>query len=533
MAGTFPITRARQELGFTPTTAVRAGIDVRQGDVGAAVGQALIAGGRELGRRRQRQEQIRLRRQQMTDANSAVLAEKLRSTADAEFGAFKLTNSQETWEEERIRQTTKVASQIAGLDFSSDALESQRVQSETYSAVQSAKALTDATRQLRTDTIAAQTEAMTEAFRTGGAKEQLDAITRFRDNGANMGKDKVEVLNDIKAARDAGRSLRSEDLVNGVHAAIEAGARTGDFSIAEQLATNDVIPEKDQTVLRNTIRANKNVFNSKQEAVREANTTDFVLRIAEGRSIPGTPQVGVSEINDALRDGKIDLSQRDDLIKRIAKPDIETDRVRQAELYDMSLKIWKGAVTKAEYDKALNDSSLKLDDPAYNLLAKSGADTLKSSQAEALTRANNETRSVLVDFVSQDGFDRFIADSIRGLAPDIAKAFEDNANEERQLQFWSLSRYNAEVRQWIQENPDKLGKDFFQFSEGLRHVYWNRSIDEIRALRLERETELGINIPTPAATESVPLITTRAQYDKLPKGARYRDSKGNITTKRQ
>ena len=61
--------------------------------------------------------------------------------------------------------------------------------------------------------------------------------------------------------------------------------------------------------------------------------------------------------------------------------------------------------------------------------------------------------------------------------------FTSNINEERQLQFWAVSRYNAELRQWIQENPDKLGKDFFQFSESLKHDYWNRSIDDIRRLR--------------------------------------------------
>lgn len=48
--GTFPITRARQELGFTPSTAVRANIDVRtgEGQVGAAIGQGLLGLGEEF-----------------------------------------------------------------------------------------------------------------------------------------------------------------------------------------------------------------------------------------------------------------------------------------------------------------------------------------------------------------------------------------------------------------------------------------------------------------------------------------------------
>ncbi len=47
--GTFPITTARQELGFTPTTNVRANIDVRTGagEVGAAIGQGLLGLGKQ------------------------------------------------------------------------------------------------------------------------------------------------------------------------------------------------------------------------------------------------------------------------------------------------------------------------------------------------------------------------------------------------------------------------------------------------------------------------------------------------------
>lgn len=234
--------------------------------------------------------------------------------------------------------------------------------------------------------------------------------------------------------------------------------------------------------------------------------------------------------------------------------DIVNDRVEEARLFDLSLKIWNGTISKPEFDAELMENAHKLDDSAYQRIAASASNILKSSQAEAATRASNETRSVLVDFVTEDGFKRFIADSIKGLDPDIAKAFEDNANEERQLQFWSLSRYNAEIRQWLEENPDKLGKDFFQFSESLRHVYWNRSIDEIRELRLAREAEFNklrtrtkgeieaatflranpLAITPPVIVESgLPLITTKAEYDKLPKGARYRDTRGNIVTKRQ
>ncbi len=216
MAGTFPITEARQELAVIPTRAVRANIDTRTGAgiVGAGVGQTLIAGAGELQKGSARRAAIELKRQQMQDANSAVLANTLRKTADAEFETFKLTNPQETWEPERIRQTQEVSESVSMLNFSPDALVAQQIKSESYSDIEPAQALTDATRQLRTDTIQAQTQALVDAFRTGGAREQLESVTRYRDNGANMGKDKVEVLNDIKAARTAGQKLRKQDVID-------------------------------------------------------------------------------------------------------------------------------------------------------------------------------------------------------------------------------------------------------------------------------------------------------------------------------
>ena len=217
--GVFPIVGARQELGFTPTRAVRANIDVRTGDVGAAIGQGVVQLAGLALKKKKRQDENRRRieekRRQMQDANSAVVANKLRDTATTEFETFKLTNPQETWEQFRIKQTEEVATQIGELDFSPDAAETQRVKSEAYTSVETAKSLTQATRQLREDTIAAQTKAMTEAFRSGDMARIAEASRRFADNGANMGKDKAEVLSDIKIAKEAGEKLRKQDTLDG------------------------------------------------------------------------------------------------------------------------------------------------------------------------------------------------------------------------------------------------------------------------------------------------------------------------------
>lgn len=309
---------------------------------------------------------------------------------------------------------------------------------------------------------------------------------------------------------------------------------------------------------------------------------------------------------------------------------IVNDRVEEARLYELSLDIWRGTITKKEFDADLLANQHKLDDSAYQRVSSSAANTLKSSQAESLRRADTEAGRLIVDFREEDAFKKFVADSIKGLDPDVASLFQDEANERRQLQFWSLSRYNAELRQWIEENPDKLGKDFFQFSESLKHDYWNQSIEELRKLRERtageftaaaflaakplfglrpdgapkgvgflgilnikgggvatefstqsnavKVNERRIDFPTLVPTltqeqidlmvndiipnrkdipedimqkaiihakkrikegksvfadaDDIPTITTQAEYDKLPKGTRYRGPDGNIATKR-
>jgi hypothetical protein len=190
----------------------------------------------------------------------------------------------------------------------------------------------------------------------------------------------------------------------------------------------------------------------------------------------------------------------------------------------MSLGIWKGNITKKEFDEELLIEGKKLDDAAYKRVTASASNTLKSSQAEALSRANTDARGVLVDFKSDDAFAQFITDSIKGLKPDIAKAFEDNANEKRQLQFNNLAQYNAELRQWITENPDKIGKDFFQFSQSLKHDYWNRNIEDLRELRVSQNEG-------PAGPPAPPRISTQDEYDALPSGTEYIDVNGARGTK--
>jgi hypothetical protein len=220
---------------------------------------------------------------------------------------------------------------------------------------------------------------------------------------------------------------------------------------------------------------------------------------------------------------------------------LKNDRVVENNLYEMSLDIWRGNVSKEEFDKALLDGSNSLDDEAYKRVSASAASTLKTSQAQALARADSEAANVLVNFKSEDASAKFLSDAMAGLDPDASKLFENNANEVRQLQFNNLTQYNFEARQWVADNPDKTGKDFFQFKEALKHEYWNKNVEDLRQLRIKQNEDLkdGEDLPDTSRLElsfegpPAPItVTTQAQYDKLPVGTEYLDINGNRSEKR-
>ena len=287
MAKKFPIVRARQELGFNPATGVRADIDVRVGEglAGAAIGRGLVRLGAQAIIENERQARFRAaiekKRVQMTDANSSVTAKQFRDIATQEFEAFKAVNPQETWEAERKRQSEDVASRVAKLKFSPDALTEEQVKSTAYTETETARALTDATLQLREDTIDAQTTAMVDAFRSGNLESIATATRRFSELGPSMGKDKVEVLNDIKAAKEAGEKLRKQDTLDSWRDRIaEQPAITAEIlnnELEARKKDEGIIPEDEldsadiQSLLNTAVNRQSQLTANTQAAINKAN----------------------------------------------------------------------------------------------------------------------------------------------------------------------------------------------------------------------------------------------------------------------
>ena len=165
-------------------------------DVGAP-GRALADMGQGISQLGNQLYAIKEKLQQMTDSNSAVQAEGIRDLADQEFETYKLTNPQETWVPFREKQIADVQSRIGQLNFSENALAAQSVRMQSYAMTKTAIAFTDATKQLRSDTIDTQNNAVLDSFRSGDEQKQAEAVTRYIANGSNMGMDDNELQNNI------------------------------------------------------------------------------------------------------------------------------------------------------------------------------------------------------------------------------------------------------------------------------------------------------------------------------------------------
>ena len=274
----------------------------------------------------------------------------------------------------------------------------------------------------------------------------------------------------------------------------------------------------------------------------------YMDKIAKGEFVGMNAQIA----NDTTLTGSQKIETQDALAKRAKalNANTKTDNIIFDMLYTKSLEVWSGDITKAEFNKLLKDNNKSLDDGAYKELSKSSTSNLKTSQSKELQRANTEAGRLIVDHVSQSAMDLFLAEVTSGMAPDQADLFRNKANEIRQEQFFSLAQYNAETREWIDDpdNASKTKKDFFQFSEALKHVYWNKSREDIQrditeargGIEVVGETQKPLfpNLKKTfddafgTAGEEPVLVSDQAAYDKLSSGTRYVDKNGNVGTKK-
>jgi len=513
--GTFEVTTARRQLGFTPSTSAYANIDVRTGGgtMGSA-GQGILKGVSQFMAAREKQkekmnaerakqqkilEAIREKKQQMVDANNAVIIQKDIDLAEQEFLQYKINNPQETWEAFRINQVKDLSEKPAKLPFSPDALVEQQLKVSSYGEVAVAKALTDSMYQLRTDTIDAQYNGLVDAFRSGEPQRIVEFSRLYVENGANMGKDKAEVLSDIKRAEYEGGKQRADDLMNGVYAAVEAASDpntgTGNFGLARELAKNPAIPEDRQVSLRTTIGSAESSFGTRiKERQREA--IDNVIASAaierdnaRNLSRDERDKKGyeiIAGLSKSLT-GTMLESQIEKTRKWVKGEDETKHPISVATMDAMATDIWRGAKTKKQFNdemarrRRLPESNPdSLSDSESASVMKSADTELRTSQAQALSIADEMAGRALVDYKSDPEWFAALS-SATGVE-------KETLSDKRKLQFEILNQYNNEMRGFIADKPEVSGKEFDQVRDTKRYEYINR--------RAELEKNIKINIET-------------------------------------
>lgn len=203
----FEITRARQELGFTPATGVRANIDVRQGDTGAAIGQALIAGGQTI-------QRIQQKRQDLEDTRSSLDANSLTQTAINENIAFRNTTADtKAWSKDLQERLAGVESQIGQLGASGNARATMGARFQAASQEALSRSLIAETAREADDTRGAVIASLTEAVRSGDPSAKMLTSDAFDDAAPSLW-DASQARGIKAAAVQEGLKLGKEDALN-------------------------------------------------------------------------------------------------------------------------------------------------------------------------------------------------------------------------------------------------------------------------------------------------------------------------------
>ena len=512
--GIFP---ARQELGFTPSTAVRANIDVSgTGGQGGAIGQGLIAGIKAIKEKSDRRKLIELKRQEMTDGNSSALATNIRNAADVSFRTFKTVNPQETWETERERVNKESTEAINKLSFSPDALTTENIRTEGWADVSGRKALGDATRQLQTDTIDVQTDAILQAFTSGSAQEQATAATRYASLGPNMGKDKAEVLADLKEAKKIGfaeRDKRVAKLQKNATLGLALGQRDEegvlDVKRADAIADASGLPENDKLDIKNQIDNRKNQEKKRSDEAFKDRTGEEDARLSEllldtqltDQEIDLVDLKSVGDQKTFEKNWKANWKSDLRKINALSEP-VSSVESSYDDLVTGSEAVERGALSPAEWEtnfrKAWADGELEKEDRRA-LRSKDivATKTMQNRAFAAQTDGASDARFSLVE-ATEDQLASFATQKKLRISDKQFSAAEalNKAIQKGQIQRWNFGRYRDSLRTQMSQNPEWSQEQIFVASDILTNEF-DKDFDVL-------VTEFDTANPSKAITKTPP-----------------------------
>lgn len=186
---------------------------------------------------------------------------------------------------------------------------------------------------------------------------------------------------------------------------------------------------------------------------------------------------------------------------------IDPNPIAVAGLNELADGIWKDIASWQDLEDALNSARFGdevdgrqvyaygnitsdtplIDDSEYLRIHSAARSELKSTQRDEIRREVRAAQDVIIGF-DKTGF-RFDSDG-RLAGIDFQAILEPGKAEEVKNRFNAVNLYERSLREWLTENPDKTGREFYMYAERLRYEYWNKTQDDIEELNRRRQREL-------------------------------------------
>jgi hypothetical protein len=481
------------EKQILPDIARMQPIPLSAADTGAEkIGQAVSGLGADFGHIAQVDLAIQQKRVEMQDTRSLIYARDYMRNAEVQMNTAHLQEPDTAkWPEITQKITEDLKKQIEGLPISSmgwSQLEPElnsvvgfTDENETYQpGILERQTFLKAAQKEQEDTRESMIYDAIERYKTEGESGKESIKKEFYLNGSKyMNKEEIGLLwNDVEKKAEY---ERYDIIQNKAIALSQAGQfETADLLVAKSDLKPDmklqlehtlgILKSQKQAELKQEQEAKQNVF--EQNLWQFFAKNDFVS-VQKAIDSPSSPFADVKDRDrwQTMVNQKIDRIKKgqEDSSHPIAVSNFET----------MATDIWRGNITKGQFENRVMEAvKLPDSDPnaislkEYQQVMKYADSELKQSQAQELSRIDEEAGRQLVDYRSEpDWLAAFSA---------IQEPSQKTAmSDKRKIQFENLAQYNREMREWLSSHPDAGGKEIYRQSRELLTLHRKKTDEEV------------------------------------------------------
>jgi hypothetical protein len=256
-----------------------------------------------------------------------------------------------------------------------------------------------------------------------------------------------------------------------IHA--EVLGRLGKTEEAEELITQThLLDAKAKTAMESRIDAMSKV----NSEIASKELSDMFLR----------DEMTIKDV--AVRRDRLSASDYKAWITAFKNSQSDGNPILASELLQEATNIWRGTVSRDDFNDMAMTALGRTDGinaTEYKSVMSQATTQLKQSQAQAISHRVSEARRVLVE----TGGNAFLESNIFAALPaDKKQAFLSKM----QLQNWHVSQYTRELTEYVAQNPDVSGSDFYAYSESLLYEYMNRTEQDINERITKRQQEVRV-----------------------------------------